>query len=40
MEFIFMLTRNDRTIEDAAGFVEQACDLGVSHIGFKDVSKW
>ncbi len=32
-----MLTRNDRTIEDAESVVDAACDLGVRHIGFKDV---
>ena len=37
MDFIFMLTRNDRTIEDAAHLVDAACELGVTHIGFKDV---
>jgi hypothetical protein len=37
MDFIFMLTRNDRTVEDADCLVDQVCDLGVSHIGFKDV---
>jgi hypothetical protein len=37
MDFIFMLTRNDRTIEDAAHLVDAACELGVRHIGFKDV---
>jgi hypothetical protein len=37
MDFIFMLTRNDRTIEDAACLVDAACDLGVRHIGFKDI---
>ena len=37
MDFIFMLTRNDRTIEDAESVVDAACDLGVRHIGFKDV---
>ena len=37
MDFIFMLTRNDRTIEDAACLVDAAFDLGVRHIGFKDV---
>ncbi len=37
MDFIFMLTRNDRTIEDADQVVESVCDLGVRHIGFKDV---
>lgn len=37
MDFIFMLTRNDRTVEDAAELVDAVCDLGVRHIGFKDV---
>ena len=37
MDFIFMLTRHDRTIEDAEDVVEAVCDLGVRHIGFKDV---
>ena len=34
MDFIFMLTRNDRTIDGAARLVNAACDLGVRHIGF------
>ncbi|MET0203204.1 MAG: hypothetical protein ABW276_02740 [Casimicrobiaceae bacterium] len=37
MDFIFMLTRKDRTIEDAEHVVESVADLGVSHIGFKDI---
>lgn len=39
MDFIFMLTRGDRTIDDAAAAAaaDAACDLGVTHIGFKDV---
>jgi thiamine monophosphate synthase len=37
MDFIFMLTRNDRTIEDAESVVDAACDLGIRHVGFKDV---
>ena len=37
MDFIFMLTRHDRTVEDADDAIEAACDLGVTHIGFKDV---
>src|SRR4029079_852428 len=36
-DFIFMLTRNDSTVEDADCLVDQVCDLGVTHIGFKDV---
>jgi hypothetical protein len=37
MEFIFMLTRHDRTIDDAEEVVDAVCDLGVRHIGFKDI---
>jgi thiamine monophosphate synthase len=37
MDFIFMLTRHDRTVEGAGELVETACDLGVTHVGFKDV---
>ncbi len=36
-DFIFMLTRNDRTVEDAATHVETALRSGISHIGFKDI---
>jgi len=35
--FIFMLTRNDLTVPDAARHVETALAAGVRHIGFKDV---
>jgi hypothetical protein len=37
VDFILMLTRNDRTVEDADCLVDQALDLGVKHVGFKDV---
>lgn len=37
MEFIFMLTRRDRTVDDAEELVDAVADLGVRHIGFKDV---
>lgn len=37
LRFIFMLTRNDRTVEDASEQLETALNLGVRHIGFKDV---
>jgi hypothetical protein len=37
VDFIFMLTRHDRTVEDAAEIVDTVCDLGVTHIGFKDI---
>ena len=36
-DFIFMLTRNDRTVADAAVHAETALRAGVRHIGFKDV---
>ena len=32
-----MLTRNDRTIADAESVVDAAVDLGIRHIGFKDL---
>lgn len=37
MDFIFMLTRHDRTVEDAEDLVDAVADLGVVHIGIKDV---
>jgi hypothetical protein len=37
LDFIFMLTRHDRTIDDAGELIDAVCDLGVTHIGFKDV---
>ena len=36
-EFIFMLTRHDRTVENAVDLVETAREAGVRHIGFKDI---
>ncbi|MBB2168348.1 4-hydroxythreonine-4-phosphate dehydrogenase [Gluconacetobacter aggeris] len=36
-DFIFMLTRNDRTVENAADLIETARAAGVCHIGFKDI---
>lgn len=36
-EFIFMLTRHDRTVENAADLIETARVAGVRHIGFKDI---
>ncbi|RDL48239.1 hypothetical protein BLJAPNOD_04514 [Ensifer sp. M14] len=36
-DFIFMLTRNDRTVPDAAVHVQTALAAGVRHIGFKDI---
>jgi len=37
LRFIFMLTRNDRTVEDASQHLQTALKLGVRHIGFKDI---
>ncbi|MYM55804.1 cupin domain-containing protein [Thalassovita mangrovi] len=37
LRFIFMLTRNDKTVTDAMTHLETALSLGVRHIGFKDV---
>ncbi len=36
-DFIFMLTRNDRTVTEAAEHVGTALAAGIRHIGFKDV---
>ncbi len=36
-DFIFMLTRADRTIEDAEQRLPEAIQAGVRHIGFKDI---
>lgn len=37
LRFIFMLTRNDKTVANAMTHLETALSLGVRHIGFKDV---
>ncbi len=37
LRFIFMLTRNDRTVKDAPQQLQIALSLGVRHIGFKDI---
>ncbi len=37
MQFIFMLTRQDRTVEDCLDALEVVLPTGVRHIGFKDV---
>jgi hypothetical protein len=37
MDFIFMLTRNDRTVVDCLEVLESIAPLGLKHIGFKDV---
>lgn len=37
MDFIMMLTQNDRTVENAVEMVDTVLDAGVKHVGFKDV---
>lgn len=37
MDFIFMLTRTDKTVEDCLTVLDQILPLGMKHIGFKDV---
>lgn len=37
MDFIFMLTRGDRTIDDCLELFESIAPLGLKHVGFKDV---
>ena len=37
MDFIFMLTREDRTVLDALEVLDAIAPLGLRHIGFKDV---
>ncbi|MEU9864924.1 HisA/HisF-related TIM barrel protein [Streptomyces sp. NPDC047971] len=37
MDFIFMLTRDDRTVSDCLDVLDAVRDLGIDHIGFKDV---
>jgi hypothetical protein len=37
MDFIFMLTRGDKTVEDCLSVFDQIAPLGLKHVGFKDV---
>jgi hypothetical protein len=37
VDFIFMLTRQDQTVEDCLEVIDLAIETGVRHIGFKDV---
>ena len=37
MDFIFMLTRGDKTVEDSLAVLDQIAALGLRHVGFKDV---
>lgn len=37
IEFIFMLTRQDQTVEDCLETFDAIAGLGIGHVGFKDV---
>ena len=37
MDFIFMLTKRDRTVDNCLDLLAQIAPLGLRHIGFKDV---
>jgi hypothetical protein len=37
MDFIFMLTRDDRTVADCLDVMDEIAGLGLRHIGFKDI---
>jgi hypothetical protein len=37
MDFIFMLTRGDKTVEDCLELFDLIAPLGLRHVGFKDV---
>ena len=37
MEFIFMLTHGDKTVENCLAVLDEVLPLGLSHIGFKDI---
>lgn len=37
MDFVFMLTRADRTVPDSLDVLDDIRDVGLTHIGFKDV---
>jgi hypothetical protein len=37
MDFIFMLTRHDRTVTDCLEIAERIRPIGLRHVGFKDV---
>lgn len=37
VDFIFMLTRGDRTVQDCLDVFESVKETGLSHIGFKDL---
>lgn len=37
MEFIFMLTHHDKTVPNCIEVLDLICNIGINHIGFKDI---
>jgi Histidine biosynthesis protein len=37
MDFVFMLTRSDATVEDCLAVMDDIAPVGLTHVGFKDV---
>src|SRR5438477_11910407 len=37
MDFIFMLTHDDKTVPDCLDVFDEVSGLGLTHVGFKDV---
>jgi len=37
IEFVFMLTHHDRTVDDPAGVYQQVRGSGLRYVGFKDI---
>ena len=37
VDFIFMLTKDDQTVEDCLELHEEILPVGLTHVGFKDV---
>ena len=37
MNFIFMLTHTDRTVENCLDIIDEVLPLGLKHVGFKDI---
>jgi hypothetical protein len=37
VDFVFMLTRDDQTVEDCLAVLDAVQDVGLTHLGFKDV---
>src|SRR5690348_5353647 len=37
VDFIFMLTRDDRTFDDALALLDESLEAGLRHVGFKDI---